>query len=40
VTVTEQLGLEASGGVVRAGLVHYNTLEEVDYCLARIEELA
>jgi cysteine desulfurase family protein (TIGR01976 family) len=40
VTVTEQLGLEASGGVVRAGLVHYNTPEEVDYCLARIEELA
>lgn len=40
VTVTERLGLEASGGVVRAGLVHYNTPEEVDFCLARLEELA
>ena len=40
VTVTEQLDLEASGGVVRAGLVHYNTPEEVDYCLERLEELA
>jgi cysteine desulfurase family protein (TIGR01976 family) len=40
VTVTEQLGLEASGGVVRAGLVHYNTTEEVDFCLARLQELA
>jgi cysteine desulfurase family protein (TIGR01976 family) len=40
VTVTEVLGLEASGGVVRAGLVHYNTAEEVDYCLARLAELA
>jgi selenocysteine lyase/cysteine desulfurase len=40
VTVTEYLGLEATGGVVRAGLVHYNTPEEVDYCLARLAELA
>lgn len=27
--VTERLGLEASGGMVRVGAVHYNTLEEV-----------
>jgi len=27
--VTEQLGLEESGGMVRVGGVHYNTLEEV-----------
>jgi cysteine desulfurase family protein (TIGR01976 family) len=40
ITVTEQLDLEASGGVVRAGLVHYNTPEEVDYFLARLEDLA
>jgi len=40
VSVTEHLGLEASGGVVRAGLVHYNTSQEVDYCLARLAELA
>ena len=27
--VTERLGLEASGGMVRVGLAHYNTLEEI-----------
>jgi cysteine desulfurase family protein (TIGR01976 family) len=37
--VTERLGLEASGGVVRAGLAHYNTSEEVDYCLSCVREL-
>jgi cysteine desulfurase family protein (TIGR01976 family) len=30
VNVTERLGLEASGGMVRIGAVHYNTLEEVE----------
>ncbi|MDM7485658.1 MAG: cysteine desulfurase-like protein, partial [Vibrio metschnikovii] len=25
-----QLGLEAKGGVVRIGLMHYNTVEEID----------
>lgn len=28
--VTERLGLEEHGGMVRVGAVHYNTLEEVD----------
>jgi cysteine desulfurase family protein (TIGR01976 family) len=28
--VTERLGLEAGGGMVRVGAVHYNTLEEVE----------
>ena len=28
--VTERLGLEASGGMVRVGLAHYNTPAEVD----------
>lgn len=28
--VTERLGLEDSGGMLRIGLVHYNTLEEID----------
>jgi cysteine desulfurase family protein (TIGR01976 family) len=28
--VTERLGLEASGGMVRVGPVHYNTMEEVE----------
>lgn len=30
VAVTERLGLETSGGMVRVGLVHYNTREEVE----------
>lgn len=30
INVTERLGLEASGGMVRVGAVHYNTLEEVE----------
>jgi cysteine desulfurase family protein (TIGR01976 family) len=38
--VTERLGIEESGGVVRAGLAHYNTREEVDYCLACLAEIA
>ncbi|MGC8780260.1 MAG: cysteine desulfurase-like protein [Anaerolineae bacterium] len=38
--VTERLGLEKTGGVVRAGLAHYNTQEEVDYCLACLREIA
>jgi selenocysteine lyase/cysteine desulfurase len=28
--VTERLGLEESGGMVRVGPVHYNTLEEIE----------
>jgi len=27
--VTERLGIEASGGMVRVGAAHYNTLDEV-----------
>lgn len=38
--VTERLGIEDSGGVVRAGLAHYNTREEVDYCLECLREIA
>ncbi len=36
--VTERLGVENTGGVVRAGLAHYNTREEVDYCLECLSE--
>jgi cysteine desulfurase family protein (TIGR01976 family) len=28
--VTERLGLEETGGMVRVGLIHYNTLEEIE----------
>ncbi len=40
IAVTERLDLEDKGGVVRAGLAHYNTAEEVDYCLACLREIA
>jgi cysteine desulfurase family protein (TIGR01976 family) len=35
----ERLGLQKSGGVLRLGLVHYNTPEEVDRVLAALDEL-
>jgi cysteine desulfurase family protein (TIGR01976 family) len=31
--LSNRLGLEASGGLVRIGLVHYNTPDEIDACL-------
>jgi cysteine desulfurase family protein (TIGR01976 family) len=38
--VTERLGLEGQGGMVRVGLVHYNTEEEVDRLLQELELLS
>jgi len=38
--LTERLGVEETGGLLRIGLVHYNTAEEVDRLLAAMEELA
>ncbi|MFN8491833.1 MAG: cysteine desulfurase-like protein [Caldilineaceae bacterium] len=32
-SLTQRLGVEESGGLVRLGLVHYNTVEEIDHCL-------
>ncbi|MGC2671773.1 MAG: cysteine desulfurase-like protein [Candidatus Acidiferrum sp.] len=37
--LTERLGVEASGGLLRIGLVHYNTAEEVDGLLAALKEI-
>ncbi len=37
--LTERLDLESSGGMVRMGLVHYNTAAEVDRVLVAIAEL-
>ena len=37
--VTEQLGVESTGGFLRIGLVHYNTMEEVDRTLAALGEI-
>jgi cysteine desulfurase family protein (TIGR01976 family) len=38
--LTERLGVEASGGMLRIGLVHYNTTEEVERLLQALRELA
>jgi cysteine desulfurase family protein (TIGR01976 family) len=38
--LTERLGVESSGGMLRIGLVHYNTAEEVDRLLQALGELA
>jgi len=38
--LTERLGVETNGGLLRIGLVHYNTAEEVDRLLSGLRELA
>lgn len=38
--LTERLGVEAIGGLLRIGIVHYNTLEEVDRLLAALQDIA
>jgi len=38
--LTEHLDVEKSGGFLRIGLVHYNTMEEVDRLLAALHEIA
>lgn len=38
--LTERLGVEASGGMLRIGLVHYNTVEEVHRLLKALEAIA
>ena len=38
--LTERLGVEQHGGVLRVGLVHYNTAAEVDSLLAALREFA
>jgi cysteine desulfurase family protein (TIGR01976 family) len=40
INLTERLGVEASGGMVRMGLVHYNTVEEIQQMLAALNEIA
>jgi selenocysteine lyase/cysteine desulfurase len=36
----ERLGKAEAGGILRLGLVHYNTAEEVDRALEAVERLA
>jgi len=38
--LSERLGVESLGGMLRIGLVHYNTAEEVDRLLAALREFA
>jgi len=40
INLTERLGVERDGGLLRIGLVHYNTAEEVERLLAALRELA
>jgi cysteine desulfurase family protein (TIGR01976 family) len=40
VQLTERLGVEQDGGMLRIGLVHYNTADEVDRLLAVLQALA
>jgi cysteine desulfurase family protein (TIGR01976 family) len=37
--ITERLGLESRGGLLRVGLVHYNTAEEIDFLLEILGDL-
>ena len=39
-SLAERLGVEQHGGVLRVGLVHYNTVEEVEKLLATLREFA
>jgi selenocysteine lyase/cysteine desulfurase len=38
--LTECLGVQTTGGLLRIGLVHYNTAEEVDRLLAALREFS
>jgi selenocysteine lyase/cysteine desulfurase len=37
--LSDRLGVEPSGGLLRLGLVHYNTLQEIDRCLRVLEQV-
>ena len=39
VGLIRQLGLEDSGGVVRIGFMHYNTIDEIDYFFSLLDSL-
>jgi selenocysteine lyase/cysteine desulfurase len=40
INLTERLGVEEKGGMLRIGLVHYNTVEEVERLLRALREFA
>ena len=37
-SISERLGVEGSGGFLRLGLAHYNTVEEIERCLRVLEQ--
>jgi cysteine desulfurase family protein (TIGR01976 family) len=40
IAVTERMGVEASGGFLRIGAVHYNTLEEIERVVEELKRIA
>ena len=40
IAVTERMGVESSGGFLRIGAVHYNTLDEVERVVAELRNIA
>jgi cysteine desulfurase family protein (TIGR01976 family) len=40
ISLAERLGVQQSGGMLRIGLAHYNTAEEVERLLAELREMA
>ena len=38
--ITDRLGLEESGGMVRVGALHYNSLDEIEQFAAQVQRLA
>ena len=39
INLTERLGVEQSGGMLRIGLAHYNTKEEVERLLEELKRI-
>jgi selenocysteine lyase/cysteine desulfurase len=39
ISLTERLGVESQGGMLRIGLVHYNTADEVDRFLEELTDI-
>ena len=37
--LTERLGVEDKGGMLRIGLVHYNTVEEIDFLIRSLRDI-
>ena len=40
ICATERLGVEATGGMVRIGAAHYNTVDEIDRLGEALEEIS